>query len=342
MHALSRSVRSGRHGFTLIELLVVIAIIGILVALLLPAVQAAREAARRTSCSNNFKQLGLSAHRFHDTYKRFPPGAANDMSPFGVSTVRQWGSSWKVYLLPFIEQSTIYDRWTFTSNSGLNNASNLALINNVTISTYRCPSSAVPNFHTSNSANMMHTSYTGIAGSAVTPGSAGTYQMGCCDGAGSWASDNGIFYAGSRTNFEAITDGTSYTWMIGEQSDHLRDANRQPVTQGYSSGVGNSAGRYGWTCGAAHFPDGQVGWTDWRQFNCTAVRFSINQIGFTNTAANGHNNDLGGNFPINSYHPGGAMIALADGSTRFFANDLDITMVHGFCTKSGGEVVSAP
>jgi len=334
-----------RQGFTLVELLVVIAIIGVLVSLLLPAVQAAREASRRMSCSNNLKQLALAAHNFHDTYKRFPPGAGNDMNPFGVATSAQWGSSWKVYILPFIEQSALYDQWTFAGQSGYTNASNMNLVNNVRIPAYRCPSSALPDFHTSAgvAVQKMHTSYTGIAGSAITPGSPGTYQMGCCNGAGSWASDNGIFFGGSKSNFASITDGTSNTWMIGEQSNHLRDAARMPVTAGYTSGVGNSAGLYGWTMGAAHPNNaGQNGWGDGRHFNCTAVRFSINQTGFSNTAANGHNNDVGGNFPISSFHPGGAMIALADGSTRFFANELDLTIIHGFCTKDRGEVVSAP
>src|SRR5688572_12222721 len=116
---------SRRPGFTLVELLVVIAIIGILVALLLPAVQAAREAARRISCSNNLKQVALACHNFHDVYDRLPPGGANDQPPFGTQNTingnAQWGSSWKVYILPYLEQSAIYDRWQFQSQSGYQN-----------------------------------------------------------------------------------------------------------------------------------------------------------------------------------------------------------------------------
>lgn len=96
------SRRPGR-GFTLVELLVVIAIIGILVALLLPAVQAAREAARRTQCVNNLKQIGLAMHNYQDTHKRLPPGSAAG-----------WGHTWHAYALPYMEQTPLYEiiPWT--------------------------------------------------------------------------------------------------------------------------------------------------------------------------------------------------------------------------------------
>src|SRR5688500_18954736 len=102
-------VRRRKSGFTLVELLVVIAIIGVLVALLLPAVQAAREAARRTQCVNNLKQLGLGIHNYHDTYKVIPPGALDfGATPTAGPTIPSWGFATKI--LPFIEQGTVYDR----------------------------------------------------------------------------------------------------------------------------------------------------------------------------------------------------------------------------------------
>ena len=99
-----------RRGFTLVELLVVIAIIGILVALLLPAVQAAREAARRMQCTNNLKQLGLAVHNYHDTYKRLPARAGGTQGPTNLDN-QGWLSGW-IVLLPFYEQTPMYDRIT--------------------------------------------------------------------------------------------------------------------------------------------------------------------------------------------------------------------------------------
>ena len=161
---MSNVPRLGRRGFTLVELLVVIAIIGILIALLLPAVQAAREAARRSQCANNLKQIGLALHNYHDTHKVFPPG---NVSPATVSAVGCFsgtsgssphpGAPWSVAILPFIEQGAIYDsldiRGTFPSSYSDATASppptnlNPAVYNPIQasplyarIAAYQCPS----------------------------------------------------------------------------------------------------------------------------------------------------------------------------------------------------------
>jgi len=336
-----------RSGFTLIELLVVIAIIAILIALLVPAVQKVREAAARSQCQNNLKQIGLGLHNHHDTYKRLPPGAANDMAPFGTATGAQWGSSWMVYLLPYIEQGPLYNVWQFNNQSGYQNANNGNAAGGKMISIYRCPSSPVNEFMAarggfqSGNGTLMNVSYTGIAG-AVTPNppiTGSVYNVACCNGSGSQATDNGIFYAGSKTKLTDIGDGTSNTWMVGEQSDHLRDANGQPVISGYTSGVGNSGGLYGWTMGAAHnFNGSQSNFGDGRHFNCTSVRYAINARGFANTSASGTNNDVGTNFPLSSNHTGGINVAMGDGSVRFFSNSLPPFNIAAFCTRANGDI----
>ncbi len=105
------------RGFTLVELLVVIAIIGILVALLLPAIQAAREAARRTQCNNNLKNIGLGLQNYHDTYKTFPMGAMHTGYAHRRTT-RPFGPSWQYGILPFMEQRNIYDKIANTIRAG--------------------------------------------------------------------------------------------------------------------------------------------------------------------------------------------------------------------------------
>src|SRR5437773_558439 len=107
-------LRSGlRRAFTLVELLVVIAIIGVLVALLLPAVQSARESARRMSCMNNLKQIGLALHNHHDAFGTFPPGGVTN----GTCCGTQSGATWTIYILPFIEQQMLYDKYDFTQTN---------------------------------------------------------------------------------------------------------------------------------------------------------------------------------------------------------------------------------
>src|SRR5882757_460139 len=132
-----------QSAFTLIELLVVIAIIAILIALLVPAVQKVREAAARTQCINNLKNMGLAFHGYHDIKKALPPGATGGGSIVGgyPDSPGGWGSSWMVYLLPHIEQQSIFTKWDWTSHSGYVNANNRALTTGLSLALYRCPSS---------------------------------------------------------------------------------------------------------------------------------------------------------------------------------------------------------
>ncbi|MEX0818470.1 MAG: DUF1559 domain-containing protein, partial [Pirellulaceae bacterium] len=161
---------SKHRGFTLVELLVVIAIIGILVALLLPAVQAAREAARRMQCSNNLKQLGLALHNYHDTLKTFPPGYVSNRP--GVEGSSSWcrsggvqGAPWTALILPYMEQQNLHDQFNFnvpfqaTSNQMAPPNSNVV----IPLDTYSCPSDVRLG------SNPLWNSYFGVQGGGTAP-----------------------------------------------------------------------------------------------------------------------------------------------------------------------------
>jgi len=330
-----------RRGFTLIELLVVIAIIAILIGLLLPAVQKVREAANRMSCSNNLKQLGLALHNYHDTNGMFPPGCARDQTPFGTianTTGSGWGSSWKVYILPYIEQDNIYRRWVFNSNSGFQNGNNMNLVNRLTIKGYRCPSSPLPAFYTRGDSNagrfLMFSSYTGIAGSysGVVP-----HNVRASNTSRGFISGNGVLYANSQETMAGITDGTSNTMLVGEQSDHFRASSTNAPIPGTWGGI-TSQGPHGWTMGAGQQGVGTA-YTSDRIFNCTTVRYTINARGANSNSSVGTGENTGTNIPLNSGHSGGANVLLGDGSVRFLRDSTPIAVLLNLASRNDGQTV---
>ena len=240
------SAISRKRGFTLIELLVVIAIIAILIALLLPAVQQAREAARRSQCKNNLKQIGLALHNYHDTHSVFPPGYINEI---GYPTtqaeyqtaVRAEGCawSWVGMILPFIEEAGLYNQLeigTVRMSVALSDSTKLNLMQQM-VGAFRCPSDIAPTINSSKGmsnssgtwvtiatsnyigSNSSRTWHTGSGAWTCGPGLNALNEWGA--GPGTSSCPNGIFWRDSKVRMRDIIDGTSNTFLVGERQWEL-------------------------------------------------------------------------------------------------------------------------
>jgi prepilin-type N-terminal cleavage/methylation domain-containing protein len=241
-----------RRGFTLVELLVVIAIIGILVALLLPAIQAAREAARRTQCNNNLKNIAVGLQNYHDSYKTLPYGAIH--AGRVAAQTRKMGPCWQVAIMPFLEQRNIYDRLMATQRQGAPGYEFIAGQMNQPDATngdlarlipdyMRCPSSPTPKMATQ-TGTVCLPSYVGIAGGTdinpadttlypnqrwgqPSPGrvyvnrAAAMFDVGTAQGV--VFTNSGMLPLAERKAFQACRDGLSNTMIVSEQSDWLED-----------------------------------------------------------------------------------------------------------------------
>jgi len=232
-----------KSGFTLVELLVVIAIIGVLVALLLPAVQAAREAARRMQCGNNVKQLSLSLQNYHDTFNYMPYGSRNRSTVSPYTTSNGYGTSWLVATLPFCEQRPLFDKLASADIAGYDTISNNAAgqqaqCNNAKIKYMLCPSSPLPETQTVNGFSIVLPSYVGIMGgtSDTTNAANNVSETRLCAGPGGAAvatmsstttpvagaySSSGMLLINECLTMAACTDGTANTIVVSESSDYF-------------------------------------------------------------------------------------------------------------------------
>jgi prepilin-type N-terminal cleavage/methylation domain-containing protein len=273
-----RSSRS-RHAFTLVELLVVIAIIGVLVALLLPAVQAARESARRMQCTNNLKQLGLAAHNYHDTYQAFPPQMMN----INTSNDRRWG--WGAVTLPYIEQKALYDSLKPDGGQQIPTAS--TLIGGAPLLRTRVPTHLCPSDNTGVHTNQFHPS---VAASS---------------NANDWYSKSNYVcnqqimryragFGGACFRMAEVTDGTTNTLLLGERRLSIPMPKRYPgsIIWGTAQGTGDSANVFH----AAH-----------------PINTASNNAEFDADASDNQRYRFG----VSSAHPSGAVFAMTDGSVRF-------------------------
>jgi prepilin-type N-terminal cleavage/methylation domain-containing protein/prepilin-type processing-associated H-X9-DG protein len=299
----SSSPRAGHiRGFTLVELLVVIAIIGILLGLLLPAVQAARAAARRTQCANNLKQLGLAIQSYHDQHKRFPPGARLHRQPELPSI------SWRVLILPFMEESSVYNQIQPSRDGGAASwqAQSLA------IPSYICPSMPAAE---DNALLLRHAHYSGVGGAARNNKWIDLEDVSCGD-----VFINGVFFPESKTRIAKIEDGTSHTLAIGERTYIFRD----------------------WMFGAEWFGEPPELICTGASNN---VRFPINadvaQFGYYKHDMSAPMSER--KIPLNdlwfgSLHSGGAHFSFADGSVHMLPDTIDFTVFEDLSTIAGSEV----
>jgi len=341
----SRARHRNPSGFTLVELLVVIAIIGILVALLLPAVQAAREAARRMQCSNNLKQIGLALHNYHDTYKAFPPRKGGTTAAFTGGTARNNSNGGRlsafIMLLPFYEQNplaeviktgdpagTIYNTpaGNFVGAPIVSPGGPCAWCNwpawNKSPAIVQCPSDA----SVFNNAGIIQRNNYGF--------SVGDQVAAVLDA----NSVRGVFARFIGCNIAEITDGTSNTLAMSERlkasigistvvARQVRDnvalgSNVNTILTAPNTCLAKSDGTWfiATTVIKGHFgslwTDGQV-----ERVGITTV-LAPNSPGCTDDA-NGNADSQGSIVPPSSNHPGGVMGAMCDGSVRFISETID-------------------
>jgi prepilin-type N-terminal cleavage/methylation domain-containing protein/prepilin-type processing-associated H-X9-DG protein len=296
-----------RRGFTLVELLVVIAIIGVLVALLLPAVQTAREAARRMQCTNNLKQIGLAMHNYHDTFGCFPSGfifQAPGMANRADRPTRAAGFSWHTLILPQIEQANLYNQLNF--QLGMWQAPNRQVIG-TQLKVAVCPSAVNP-------VKVFRVGSGSEPSSDVDPGLTATNYVGC-GGAFTQsqyydspdAQKNGIIIEDSNLRFSNVEDGTSNTFLAGET-----------VYWGVGTDDPGTLNNFYWDATwFGHFKKDTGGRADAPECLMRTGQYRMNPPKVA--AALVQRNTF------SSRHPSGANFVMADGSTRFVSTSIDHT-----------------
>ncbi len=320
-------IRENRRGFTLIELLVVIAIIGVLIALLLPAVQAAREAARRAQCVNNLKQHGIAAHNFHDTQGQFP----SSIRPAGLTPLPRIAGT--IFLLQYIEGGNIYNSFnqSLTWGTPENSTSVLSRIN-----TFLCPSTPAPPDRLDGIPEITPWTATVTAVTDYSPTVSVDNRLVAArivDIAGP-----GMLVKNDKPRIADVTDGTSNTIMYAESAGRpFRYVKGGKVVGTVTTNRVNGGG---WSRPASDFSlDGSNGGGTALPgpcpLNCT------NGEDFANTAFPHPYYGTEGTSEAFAFHPGGANFAFGDGSVKFIKETVGMRTFAALVTRAGGEVISA-
>jgi prepilin-type N-terminal cleavage/methylation domain-containing protein/prepilin-type processing-associated H-X9-DG protein len=326
-----RPMRRGHGGFTLIELLVVIAVIGILVGLLLPAIQAARESARRMSCLNNLKQLGVASHNFYSARQCFPTGAdakAYPAAPTNAWTFYRWSTL--AHLTPFVEESTVYKSLDLSvplygTNFAVTpqNAAGVAMV----IPLFLCPSdqqqALEPAFGPTN--------YAACSGSGVNGGTP--------------VKTDGVFYVNSKTRTAEITGGTSKTALMSESILGRNSASAAPADPRLDYSFALAAPLTAAMCTNSHTwnlsdPRG-FAWAD-GEYRCGLYNHTYppnhlqtDCIGVVLGGGPQFEYTPFGWRAARSRHPGGVNVLFADGSARFIDDTVDLSIWQAVSTRSG-------
>lgn len=306
-----------RRGFTLIELLVVIAIIAVLIALLLPAVQQAREAARRSQCKNNLKQLGLAFHNYHDLHNQFPPGYIDLRGAGGVpDNDGHW--TWSAMILPQIDQAPLYNMIDVGGSRPTAAITNFRREMQSPINSFRCPSSPGPGTHDAaldpgyaieNTANantgLSLTNYVVSNGTASVRVNKATNPVQATTGA------TGAFFRDSRIGFRDITDGSSNTILIGERAWTLGEFR---MSAGAMLAVRDANGN-----GPTAQDQADTSTNQGLLTIAGTVRYPINPV------LTGPNTALSQAY--SSQHVGGAHFLMGDGAVRFISQNIQLNNV---------------
>ncbi|WP_437192717.1 DUF1559 domain-containing protein [Planctomicrobium sp. SH527] len=319
-----------RSAFTLIELLVVIAIIAILIALLLPAVQQAREAARRSQCKNNLKQIGLALHNYHDVYNAFPIGG----------TTGGRGCNWRVRILPYIEQVNAYNQISFSGGFYGHEPVFQNVLKTLRVDAFHCPSSIFSMTgdaaSSANSGGSQLIQYVGISGAYSDP--AGRDSTVCSPDnvvQGGTYCDNGTFVTYRSKRMTDLTDGTSNVMIVAEQSGQVNglqlSANPLGGWHGTVLNTGSSSGIIFMFAREIITSNGYTG-------GMTTIRHPINAF-WKSGALSSANSLYEVNYVINSFHTGGTHAVFGDGSVRFLAENMSMETLRRLGAVDDGTVV---